>query len=62
VNFGLEETANYLGLFPETVSHQISLLRKRKIIELLSPREVWGPNVQGLIEAANAEAWFMPAN
>ena len=40
----------------------LSLLRKWKIIELLSPREVWVPNVLGLIEAANAEAWFMPAN
>jgi CRP/FNR family transcriptional regulator, anaerobic regulatory protein len=54
------EMADYLGLTLETVSRQLSLLKRRRIIEFSSRRDVSIPDVKQLVEVAKVEALNRP--
>jgi CRP/FNR family transcriptional regulator, anaerobic regulatory protein len=58
--FSRAEMADYLGLTLETVSRQLSLLRRRRIIELQSWRDIAVPDVALLTEIASIEASSKP--
>lgn len=47
------DLADYLGLTRETISRNITILRKRGVIELGSPREVLVPDMKSLLVEAD---------
>jgi CRP/FNR family transcriptional regulator, anaerobic regulatory protein len=53
--FTRAELADYLGLTLETVSRQLSILRKRRVIELRSSRDVIVSDIGELVSAASIE-------
>lgn len=47
------DLADYLGLTPETVSRNITILRQKSLIELRSAREVVVPDIESLLAEAD---------
>ncbi len=60
--FTRAEMADYLGLTIETVSRQLAALKKRKVIEVQSWRDLTVPDIERLIETASFEACSKPLN